>query len=71
MGSDGSTGRPSRTKTWPSWKNHTSAPNDPAIDTKFMITALIGSTTEPRRRKTTSTVAATTTATALGARASM
>ena len=71
MGSDGSTGRPSLTKKWPSWKNQTRAPNDPAMETKFMITALMGKTTDPRSRNTTITVATTTMATAFGARASM
>src|SRR6478672_2462700 len=51
---------------WPSWKIHTSAPNDELIERKFMSTALSGSTTEPSSRNSTTYVAMTTNATAAG-----
>jgi hypothetical protein len=51
---------------WPSWNTHTSAPKEPAIDTRFMTIALIGRTIEPSRRKRITNVVAITKAIAIG-----
>ena len=45
---------------WPSWKIQTSAPNEAPIDSTFMISALTGSTTEPKARNSSTNVVATT-----------
>ena len=45
---------------WPSWKIHTSAPNEAPSDSTFMSTALTGSTTEPNARNSSTNVVATT-----------
>jgi len=50
----------------PSWKTNTSAPNDALIDSRFITTALRGSTTEPSSTKSTIIVASITNATACG-----
>src|SRR3977135_2215331 len=51
---------------WPSWKIHTSAPNDALMDRKFMRTAFNGRITDPSSRKRTRYVASTTNPTASG-----
>ena len=56
----GSSGCPSETKRWPSWKIHTSAPNEALIESAFMKTALNGKSSERRSTSTTMNVAPTT-----------
>ena len=42
--------KPSRWERWPSWKIQTTTPNDAPIDTRFITTALTGSSTDPNAR---------------------
>ena len=39
--------KPSCCERCPSWKTHTSAPNDALIESRFMTTAFSGRTTDP------------------------
>ena len=42
--------KPRTPEKLPSWKMNTRAPNDAVIESRVMITALIGMTTEPNSR---------------------
>ena len=64
----GSSGCPSETKRWPSWKIHTSAPKAALMDSAFMNTALNGKSRERRSTSTTMNVAPTTNTSAYGTR---
>ena len=49
--------KPRTSEKLPSWKMNTRAPNEAVIDSRVMITALIGMTTEPNSRNRISALA--------------
>ena len=54
VGSSGAGVNPPRyCARFPCWKIQTIAPNEVAMESRFMITALSGSTTDPSSRKST------------------